>query len=108
MTTYHIGLSAHLFSGQAGYRRAGIHGYILNTLHHLPDADPDLRYTVFVGEGDSTLHERLAGAPLALPTSTRPAHRVGAGPPALPTGADSTSCTAWLSRLRCWHAPRRW
>jgi glycosyltransferase involved in cell wall biosynthesis len=46
-----IGLNAHLLSGEAGYRRAGIHGYIANTLRHLPDADPDLRYTVFVGEG---------------------------------------------------------
>ncbi len=49
--TIHIGLNAHLLSGQAGYRRAGIHGYIANTLLHLPEADPDLRYTVFVGEG---------------------------------------------------------
>ncbi len=72
MTTYHIGLSAHLLSGQTGYRRAGIHGYILNTLHHLPDADPELRYTVFVGEGDPPVHERLAVRRSRFPTSSPP------------------------------------
>lgn len=51
MNDYQIGLNAHLLSGQASYRRAGIHGYIANTLAALPAADPDLRYTVFVGEG---------------------------------------------------------
>ncbi|MBN2470250.1 MAG: glycosyltransferase family 4 protein [Anaerolineae bacterium] len=48
---YRIGINAHLLSGQAGYRRAGIHGYIANTLRCLPAADPGLRHTVFVGEG---------------------------------------------------------
>ncbi|MBZ0277950.1 MAG: glycosyltransferase family 4 protein [Anaerolineae bacterium] len=46
----HIGLNAHLLSGQAGYRSAGIHGYIYNTLLHLPQAAPDdWRFTVMVG-----------------------------------------------------------
>lgn len=68
MAGYHIGINAHLLSGQAGYRRAGIHGYILNTLAHLPDADPELRYTVFVGEGDPPPHARMAIRRSRLPT----------------------------------------
>lgn len=47
----HIALNAHLLSGEASYRSAGIHGYIYNTLAHLPEVDPDLSYTVFVGAG---------------------------------------------------------
>lgn len=46
----HIGLNAHLLSGQAGYRSAGIHGYIYNLLAHLPAAAPsDWRFTALVG-----------------------------------------------------------
>lgn len=46
---FHIGLNAHLLTAQAGYRSAGINGYILNLLRALPEADPTLRYTVFAG-----------------------------------------------------------
>lgn len=45
----HIALNAHLLSGEASYRSAGIHGYLFNTLARLPDIDPELAYTVFVG-----------------------------------------------------------
>ncbi len=46
----HIGLNAHLLSGSAGYRSAGIHGYIDGLLRHLPAALPDdWRLTAFVG-----------------------------------------------------------
>ncbi len=45
----HICLNAHLLSAQAGYRSAGISGYIANLLRALPDAVPDFSYTVFVG-----------------------------------------------------------
>ena len=75
MTTYHIGLNAHLLSGQDGYRRAGIHGYIANTLRCLPDADPDLRYTVFVGEGEVPDHDRFTIQRASLPTR-QPALRI--------------------------------
>jgi glycosyltransferase involved in cell wall biosynthesis len=47
----HIGLNAHLLSPQAGYRRAGIHGYIWQLLNHLPDA-AQWHYTVFTGDGE--------------------------------------------------------
>ncbi len=46
----HIGLNAHLLSSQAGYRTAGIHGYIENTLAHLAaEAPADWRFTAMVG-----------------------------------------------------------
>ena len=41
-----LGINAHLLSGQAGYRRAGIHHYIANVLAHLPPTE-ELRYAVF-------------------------------------------------------------
>src|SRR4051794_40036417 len=45
-----IGLNAHLLSAQAGYRSAGIHGYIDGLLRHLPDArPPNWHLTAFVG-----------------------------------------------------------
>jgi len=46
----HIGLNAHLLSKTAGYRSAGIHGYIYNVLAHLAAAAPDdWRFTAMVG-----------------------------------------------------------
>ncbi|MBZ0292218.1 MAG: glycosyltransferase family 4 protein [Anaerolineae bacterium] len=47
-------MNAHLLSSQAGYRSAGIHGYIYNTLAHLHDAAPeDWRFTALVGAANS-------------------------------------------------------
>jgi len=68
----HIGVNAHLLSGQASYRSAGIHGYIQNTLAHLPAADPALHYTVFVGAGRPTPHERMRISRSTLPTDQPP------------------------------------
>ncbi len=51
MLSPHVGLNAHLLSADAGYRRAGIHGYIRQLLDHLPAVDPSWRYSVLVGEG---------------------------------------------------------
>jgi glycosyltransferase involved in cell wall biosynthesis len=46
----HIGLNAHLLSGKASYRSAGIHGYIYHTLMNLPAAAPEnWRFTAMVG-----------------------------------------------------------
>ncbi len=46
----HIGLNAHLLSGRAGYRSAGIHGYIYNTLAHLGAVVPESwRLTALAG-----------------------------------------------------------
>jgi len=43
----HIGLNAHLLSGQQGYRRAGIHTYIAQQLNHLPSDVDDLNFVIF-------------------------------------------------------------
>lgn len=51
----HVGLNAHLLSGRANYRSAGIHHYLYNLLAHLPSAAPDLRLTVYLGEGQVDL-----------------------------------------------------
>lgn len=50
----HIGLNAHLLAspGSAGFRRAGIHGYMARLLEHLPAAAPGWRFTVYTGEGE--------------------------------------------------------
>lgn len=59
----HIGLNTHLLAatGAAGYRKAGIHGYIAQLLDHLPAVSPpDWRYTVFVGKGTPPDHPHYA------------------------------------------------
>lgn len=67
-TRFHIALNAHLLSGETSYRSAGIHGYIFNTLAHLPDVDPDLAYTVFVGRGQLPDHSEWVVRRFHLPT----------------------------------------
>ncbi|MCB8982870.1 MAG: glycosyltransferase family 4 protein [Ardenticatenaceae bacterium] len=42
-----VGVNAHLLSGEAGYRRAGIHHYIAQVLRHLPLQEDNLRPVVF-------------------------------------------------------------
>jgi glycosyltransferase involved in cell wall biosynthesis len=41
-----VAISAPLLHGAGGYRSAGIHTYIHQTLRHLPEAAPDLRFTL--------------------------------------------------------------
>jgi len=48
-----IVLNAHLLSGKASYRSAGIHGYIFNTLAHLPFVEPSFTYTALISRGYS-------------------------------------------------------
>ncbi len=50
-----IALNAHLLFGGASYRSAGIHHYIDNLLRHLPEAGPDLDFTVYVGAGQPAM-----------------------------------------------------
>ncbi len=49
-----IGINAHLLSGKAGYRRAGIHQYIYQVLRHLPHEADDPDYLVFTNQEDVT------------------------------------------------------
>lgn len=48
---FHVAINAHLLSGRAWYRSAGVHQYIYHLLRHLEQADDRLRYTVLLGEG---------------------------------------------------------
>jgi glycosyltransferase involved in cell wall biosynthesis len=45
-----VGLNAHLLSGAAGYRSAGIHRYIAELLRRLPSAGAGLHYTAFASQ----------------------------------------------------------
>ena len=47
----HVAINAHLLSGRAGYRSAGVHHYIYHLLRHLGEDGGGLRYTVMSGEG---------------------------------------------------------
>jgi glycosyltransferase involved in cell wall biosynthesis len=56
----HIGLNAHLLSGQTGYRTAGIHHYIDNLLKHLPTTAPDnWHFTAMVGANNHSQYSRM-------------------------------------------------
>lgn len=56
----HIGLNAHLLSSSRGYRSAGIHGYIYNTLAQLPKVAPsDWQFSAFVGGKNHTTFEGI-------------------------------------------------
>lgn len=48
---FHVAINAHLLSGQAGYRSAGVHQYIYHLLRHLGESGGALRYTALLGEG---------------------------------------------------------
>ena len=50
-TASHVAINAHLLSGRAWYRSAGVHQYIYQLLRHLGQDDESLRYTVLLGEG---------------------------------------------------------
>lgn len=50
-----IGINAHLLSGEAGYRRAGIHQYIAQVLRHLPLDSGE--YVVFTRHAEDWLDE---------------------------------------------------
>jgi glycosyltransferase involved in cell wall biosynthesis len=74
-TRSHVGLNAQLLSGAAGYRSAGIHGYIAELLRRLPAADPDLRFTAFANRAAAPLIEALPVRPTRWPTA-RPWARI--------------------------------
>lgn len=45
----HVALNAHLLSGRASYRSAGVHQYILHLLRHLSRAGNGIRLTALIG-----------------------------------------------------------
>jgi len=48
---FHVAINAHLLSGQAWYRSAGVHQYIYQLVRHLGQTEDELRYTLLLGEG---------------------------------------------------------
>ncbi len=67
-TRPHVGLNAQLLSGSAGYRSAGIHGYIAQLLRWLPAADAGLRYTAFANRAAAALIGELPVRSTRWPT----------------------------------------
>ncbi|HDD24304.1 MAG TPA: glycosyltransferase family 1 protein [Chloroflexi bacterium] len=47
----HVAINAHLLSGLASYRSAGVHQYIYHLLQHLDGVGYSLRYTALLGDG---------------------------------------------------------
>ena len=74
-TRPHIGLNAQLLSGAAGYRSAGIHGYIVELLRWLPLADAGLHYMAFANRAAAALIGALPVRSTRWPT-TRPGARI--------------------------------
>jgi len=72
---HHVGLNAHLLSGAASYRSAGIHGYIVELLKRLPLADARIRFTALAGPPSSSLIGQMRVCLARWPTS-RPAVRI--------------------------------
>lgn len=72
----HIALNAHLLSGEASYRSAGIHGYLFNTLTHLPQVAPDMAFTALVGNSQSELLGRTQSVLQAYLSKSAPAFTV--------------------------------
>jgi glycosyltransferase involved in cell wall biosynthesis len=65
-----VGVNAHLLSLAESYRSAGINWYIYNLLSHLPEADSEIDYSVFLSE------KRYEAAPgIRLRISRLPTHR---------------------------------
>ena len=66
----HVGVNAHLLSLAESYRSAGINWYIHNLLRHLPEASPEIAYTIFLSD------RHYSGVPgLQLRRSRLPTHR---------------------------------
>ncbi|MCP4426721.1 MAG: glycosyltransferase family 4 protein, partial [Chloroflexi bacterium] len=68
-TSLRVGINAHLLSGEAGYRRAGIHQYIAQTLRHLPQ--DECEYTIFTRHTASWLADLGAVVGSRWPTERR-------------------------------------
>ena len=98
-----MAVNAHLLSLAKSYRSAGINWYIYNLLRHLPQAAPEMEYTVFLNE------RRYTGAPgirlnvSRLPTGRPPARILweqGLQPRALRRAkVDLLHCPAFVGPL---------
>lgn len=72
----HIGLNAHLLSNETGYRAAGIHNVIHQTLTHVPSVAPsNWNFTAMVGRANPATYEGITMQP-ALWDTQRPSRRI--------------------------------
>jgi glycosyltransferase involved in cell wall biosynthesis len=71
----HVAVGAHLLHGQGGYRSAGIHTYIEQTLRHLPQAEPALAVTLFTRHAPADLSPAINVYSTRWPTE-RPIIRI--------------------------------
>ena len=71
-----IGINAHLLSSQPGYRAAGIHNVLHQTLTHLPDVAPsDWQFTAMVGAANHAQYKGVQMKRASLDTES-PAKRI--------------------------------
>jgi glycosyltransferase involved in cell wall biosynthesis len=66
----HVGINAHLLTAEESYRQAGVSRYIHGLLTHLPEADPEGRYTLFLNPRcafASPLRQKRARIPTTAP-----------------------------------------
>lgn len=67
----HIGINAHLLSSSQGYRSAGIHGYIYNTLNNLAEYMPtDWRITALLNQNSPHQFPNIANQPAPFDTAS--------------------------------------
>lgn len=67
-----IGINAHLLSGEAGYRRAGIHRYIAQVVRHLPWEEDGPTYVVYTRQtSDVAAQPGKTAVSTRLPTERR-------------------------------------
>jgi glycosyltransferase involved in cell wall biosynthesis len=101
-----VTLNALLLASGPGYRRAGIHRYIAETMRCLPEAAPDLALSAWVGRDVDVAPLAAAGVRMrraAWPTE-RPAARIAWEQAVLPwtlRGVDLLHALAYVSPLAC-------
>ena len=72
----HVGLDAHLLSLGENYRAAGVSHYIYHLLAHLPDVEPKLRYTAYLGTDSLALPPDAIQQSVSLWQTHRPLARI--------------------------------
>jgi glycosyltransferase involved in cell wall biosynthesis len=100
-----VAISAHLLAPHgAGYRNAGIHTYIDQTVRRLPEVDPELRLTLFARHVPEGLSAAIEPRATRWPTG-RPALRILWEQLRLPLAArrfDVVHASAFVAPQICW------
>lgn len=100
-----VAISAHLLAPHgAGYRNAGIHTYIDQTVRRLPEVDPELRLTLFARHVPDGLSDAIEPRATRWPTG-RPALRILWEQLRLPLAArrfDVVHASAFVAPQICW------